>query len=500
MSATLPADDPAVTAIEVKAAGDGNGGAEPSDEMERPRRLRPLLWRLHFFGGFLAAPIAVWLSITGILIAWNPQIEDQIHGDKFTTSSTGEPVPVSEQVEAVLEAYPGVTVVDITPSPRPRKTTAVQVVPAGVEPPQFGGAPGQFTAYVDPVTTEITGTVNEQERPKEWIQNLHSNFHLGEGTFFDGGAANTLTELSASWVLVSILTGIYLWWPKTMRGLKRSLVPRFGGLRSGRRKPWRDLHSTFGILLLVLVAGMVVTGLTWTEYAGSRVDTFKEAVNSASPSLSTSVGGEEGEGGEAAEGAHAEHQFEATGGVDPEALDRVALAAETSDLEAPYIIKAGGPGEAWTVGEDNSRWPRDEAEIAVDPASGAVIDRLEFGDNALLDQLTSMGISFHDGSLFGPLNQILLTVLAVGIIVLIISGYMTWWRRRPKGGLGAPPKPGPLLRTTPVPLLIGAVVLMYLLPTLAVSFIIYLVIERIIWAVRGGGRSKESKEPEPAPA
>lgn len=500
MSTTLPPDSgssgTAVVEPDGKRAGAG-AQAEP-DEMERPRRLRPLLWRLHFFGGFLAAPIAIWLSITGILIAWEPQIDSQINGDSYTTSSAGEPQPLSDQVEAVLEEFPGVTVVDIIPSPRPRKTTAVQAVPEGVEPPQFGGAPGQFTAYVDPVTTEITGTVNEQERPKEWIQNLHSNFQLGEGTFFDGGAANTLTELSASWVLVSILTGIYLWWPKTMRGLKRSLVPRFGGLRSGRRKPWRDLHSAVGILLMVLIAGMVVTGLTWTEYAGSRVDTFKEAVNSASPSLNTSLGGEDAEGEEAAEGAHAEHQFEATGGVDPEALDRVAQTAETSDLEAPYAIEASGPGEAWTVGEDDNRWPRDEAEIAVDPDSGAVIDRLEFGDDALLDQLTSMGISFHDGSLFGPLNQILLTVLALGIIVLIISGYMTWWRRRPKGAFGAPPKPGPLLRTTPIPVLIGGVVLMYLLPTLAVSFLIYLVIERIIWAVRGGGRSK--KEPEPAAA
>ncbi len=59
-----------------------------------------------------------------------------------------------------------------------------------------------------------------------------------------------------------------------------------------------------------------------------------------------------------------------------------------------------------------------------------------------------------------------------------------WWRRRPVGELGAPPGAGPLLRTVPVPLLIGFGLLM-LLPLLGASFLIYLAVERLTRALRG---------------
>lgn len=493
MSTTLPPDDTAgPTATDAKTDVAGLSAEAESDEMERPRRLRPLLWRLHFFGGFLAAPVAVWLAITGIIFAWNPQIESTIHDDKLTATSDGEPVPLSEQVEAAFDAYPGHEVVDVKPASGPGETTGVQLVPPGAEGPEFGAAPGQFTAYFDPVTTEVTGEIVEENRPDEWIRNLHSNFRLGEGRLTDGGAANTLTELSASWVLVSLATGIYLWWPKTMQGLKRSLVPRLRGLRSGRRKPWRDLHSTVGILVLLLLAGMVATGLTWSEYAGDRVDTFKSSLNSESPMLGTSLGDPEAEG---EDGAHVEHEQDASEALDTAALDQVHVAAEATDLDTPYTITPGGPGEAWTVAEEDTRWPLRQAQVAIDPGTGEVVDRLEFGDKALLDQATSLGISFHDGSLFGLANQLLLTALALGVILLIVTGYMTWWRRRPKGAFGAPPKPGPLLRSAPIALLVGFLVVMWLLPALGVSFLIYLVIERVVWFVRG---RREPGRPKPA--
>jgi uncharacterized iron-regulated membrane protein len=77
-----------------------------------------------------------------------------------------------------------------------------------------------------------------------------------------------------------------------------------------------------------------------------------------------------------------------------------------------------------------------------------------------------------------------LTVLALALIVLLVAGYMTWWRRRPAGAFGAPPKMGSLLRTVPVPVLVGFVLLMVLLPTLGVAFVAYLALERVVRLVR----------------
>jgi uncharacterized iron-regulated membrane protein len=66
----------------------------------------------------------------------------------------------------------------------------------------------------------------------------------------------------------------------------------------------------------------------------------------------------------------------------------------------------------------------------------------------------------------------------------VVSGYIMWWRRRPPGAFGAPPAPRKPLRTVPVPLLGGFLVLGLLLPTLAVAFVAYLAAERVARRLR----------------
>jgi uncharacterized iron-regulated membrane protein len=73
----------------------------------------------------------------------------------------------------------------------------------------------------------------------------------------------------------------------------------------------------------------------------------------------------------------------------------------------------------------------------------------------LLAKATTLGIASHEAQLFGLANQIALTALTAGLIMLIVAGYRMWWLRRPAGGLGAPPRLGPLLRRAPITLLIG---------------------------------------------
>ncbi len=84
--------------------------------------------------------------------------------------------------------------------------------------------------------------------------------------------------------------------------------------------------------------------------------------------------------------------------------------------------------------------------MAVDPTTGAIINQVCWVDYPLLAKVTTLGIAFHVAELFELANQIGLTALAAGLIVLIVAGYRMWWLRRPVGGLGTPPRLGPLLR------------------------------------------------------
>lgn len=469
-------------------------GRRPDPPAGRVAPLRPILWRLHFLSGFLAAPAVVWLCLTGILFAWNPQIESVLYREALTTEARGEPRPVWEQVAAATGRYPGHSVVEVRPAAvGSDRTTAVLLQPVGARAGAgFAPAAGAFTAYVDPVTATVTGSVAESRRPDEWLRNLHSNFRLGEGGF-----ANTLIELAGSLVLVSLVTGLYLWWPRSGAARRRAWRPRLGRLRGAGRRPWRDLHAATGVLTSGAVAVLVVTGLTWTEYAGRWVDVAKDRLMPAVPALRTDLAGSSPAADHSAHDGHGNHGRPGAGAdssgsdrsTDPSVrldhLARVVTAADDAGLDRPYTVTPPEvAGRAWTVTDTDTRWPIREASLAIDPVSGTVIDRLRFADRPLLDQATTIGIAFHQAELFGLANQIGLSLLAVALIVLVISGYTMWWRRRPAGVLAVPPKAGPLLRTVPLPLLALFAVVLVLLPTLAVAFGGYLVAERAARSVR----------------
>lgn len=440
-------------------------GAPP----QRERPLRPVLWRLHFLGGFLAAPVVLSLALTGVLFAWNPQIEAVLHTDALTAVAAGQPQPLSEQVAAAGSEHPGWTLMAVTPAAEPGATTGVTLAPEGAGGAESEPVDGATTVYVDPASATVTGQIVETSRPSEWLRTLHSSWHLGP-------MAEPLTELAASWVLVSLLTGLYLWWPRGKRGWARLLRPRW---RAGGRRAWRDVHTTLGVGIFVLLLGMVGTGLTWTNYAGAWLDAVRAGLSSGTPAVSTGLAAES-----------TGHHVAAPQGGDAGGIDTVAASAARAGLSGPLeITPAGQAGSAWTVATVDDRWPVELTTVAVDPGSGQVVDRVGWADYPLLAKATTLGIDFHQATLFGLANQILLTAMAIALVGLIVAGYRMWWRRRPAGGLGAPPRVGPLLRTVPVPLLVGFAVLMVALPTLGVSFLVYLAVERVVRSVRCPARS-----------
>ena len=59
-----------------------------------------------------------------------------------------------------------------------------------------------------------------------------------------GDWGSRVVELAASWAIVMIFTGLYLWWPRRSERLAGVLYIR---LRQGKRTFWRDLPPGTGI-------------------------------------------------------------------------------------------------------------------------------------------------------------------------------------------------------------------------------------------------------------
>ena len=96
--------------------------------------------------------------------------------------------------------------------------------------------------------------------------------------------------------------------------------------------------------------------------------------------------------------------------------------------------------------------------------------------NRILSGIQPTG-ELHMGNYFGRANQILMLIACLGVIMLSLTGPLMWWRRRPKGGLGAPRELAPLkLRT--VALITLAMGLIF--PLAGASLALVLVVDRIV--------------------
>jgi uncharacterized iron-regulated membrane protein len=110
----------------------------------------------------------------------------------------------------------------------------------------------------------------------------------------------------------------------------------------------------------------------------------------------------------------------------------VLAAARAHGLGDPVqITPASKPGRAWVVAQTQRSWPEKQDSVAVDPATGTVVDQLRFADWPLAAKLARWGIDAHMGLLFGLVSQVALAGLALGLICMIIWGYRMWWLRRP---------------------------------------------------------------------
>jgi uncharacterized iron-regulated membrane protein len=256
-----------------------------------------------------------------------------------------------------------------------------------------------------------------------------------------------------------LVTGLYLWWPRDARGLGGSLYPR---TRLGQRVFWRDLHAVTGIWVSMFALFLLVTAMPWTTVGGDAIQKVRRWVAPAPVDWA--------QGGDA---PHASHHPPATGAGLATALtiDQVVARIEPLRLDPPvrlYLPNARQPH--WLARSETQDRPR-VREIELDPFTGAVTRETGFADKSALDRAINIGIAAHEGQLFGPANQLLGLMTALGLITLCASAVVMWLRRRPEGSLGIPAPRVAGFRITPA-LGIAIFALGVLLPMLGVALLL----------------------------
>lgn len=392
--------------------------------------LQRLFWRIHFWAGLIGAPIVLFAALTGLLYVFAPQIEAWRHADvdRVAVGAAGtQRLPLDAQVAAALAHVPAAELRHVVPAHAPDASTQVWLraphAHHGTGAREHDhGLPGGSIVYVDPYTGAVLGQLGEMARFRTWAKKLHSSALQGDGWRW-------LMELGASWMLVLCATGLAMWWPKPRReggAGWRALLPRW---RRGRAT-WRDLHATVAIVPGLVLAVVLVTGLTWAKYSGERFRDLQRALAQDAPRAPTALRST------SAPGPALSWQA---------AFD--AARAQAPDIAMQLSAPRGTDGVWRAENFDRSR-PRARFQLALDARSGAVLFRSGWDEQPLLARATAVGIPFHRGE-FGAWNQVLLALAALAATFSVVSGLAMWRLRRAPGRLGAPALQPQQLRQVP---------------------------------------------------
>lgn len=409
------------------------------------------LWRWHFYAGLFCVPFVIILAITGSIYLFKPQVEAFADRPFDQLVAAGPYVPATQHMTRAVAAVPG-SHFSAYEARDPRDAARVLV---GLD----DGS--QVRVYLHPSTGAVLKVLPEDKRLMQVVKTIHGELLLGK-------RGSILVELAAAWALVMVVSGLYLWWPRGRAGVAGILYPR---LSVKGRPLWRDLHAVTGFWVSSCAIFLLTTALPWTTV---WADGFK-AVRRVTGLVSAPSDWKQSRADE-----HEDHRM-AEGHVHrppPVAIDAMLVTVRTLDLPPPVMIAPpSATSPSWMARSDTPNRPR-RVTLTLDGATGEVVARRDFADGHPIDRAVGFGIAAHEGQLFGLANQILGVLTALGLILVCVSGYVMWWKRRPKGELGAPAAPTDRRIGWGLAVIILAFALF--LPVFGISLVLIAAIERLI--------------------
>lgn len=467
------------------------------------------MWRLHFWVGLFAAPALITLACTGLIILYTQPLQNWLDHDLRIVPQGSAQVSLDEQIATARQHVGTDMQFDaVTPPDAAGHSTQVDFVsaePSGIE-------RDLTQVFIDPYTGRYLGQTSELSGLVGWANQLHRLFgndgptislpslgHLtAEDSYPDAwmkvGIGNLIIELTAVWILVLLASGIYMWWPRAIEGGKPKLAVRW---RKGGRLRWRDLHATTGILVSVVLICYILSGLTWSRYWGEN---WRSVAATLTPSASIEAPSTPAEMGE----------FDRLG-------RRIAWTAIDDPVYASTPAKPGAPTMTFAdidqiaknekmvpgysiippadVTEDGktvygsytvvNHWPQKISEqrtLYLNQFTGHTIANATADQDGALSRITSWGIAMHMGTQYGVLTRIISTLACVGLLTMITTGTIMWWKRRPKGSVGLPTRGTDAVppRNAAIAIGVTGLVLAVLYPSFGVTLIVVVAAEAAI--------------------
>ena len=345
--------------------------------------MRKALFNLHLYGALIVGIFVVIIGVTGSIMAFEEGWDRLFNPKLYSVTPQGQQMPVSGMLQAAAKAYPGQRI-NYLRIPRDANDSAGFNVR------------GPKQVFMNPYTGEILGERN----PKTVLSNIHQ-LHL---RLLMGESGSMVVTGVTVVLLLLILTGIYLWWPRKRIKIKWNAA-----------SSWRlnfDIHNVVGLYSALFLFLLGVTGIVIhfdndiENYLHKAAGTAKIAKNipSVPQKGGTPIGPDQ-----ALQVALAELPGTRPLGI---AVPANAKASYLVALRYPEDLTAGG--RSW---------------VNVDQFSGKVLSLQNSRTVAAGTRAIIYNRAIHTGDIFGVVTKTLMCVSSLMLIIQAITGYFMWWKK-----------------------------------------------------------------------
>ena len=357
------------------------------------------LWlRVHWWIGLSVGFVFVLSGVTGSALVFYQAIDEWLNPERRTVVDSGPYRPFEEMVVAAKAARPDL------PGPYglflPQERSGV--VEAWFKVNESGHTQ-DIEVTINPYTTKVLS------RDRIWgetfvsiLYELHKGWLLEE----TGG---TLVGICGLLLLLSVGTGLYLWWPKAGRYRQAiTFNPNGGTIRR-----YYDLHKLSGVAgsLVLLVLAFTGVYLEFPNYVIALVNVIAPVPEETAFHSTVSPG------------------------VRPITVDHAVAIAEEL-LPAAELKWIGLPQQEDDVVQIGLRQPGEvrrtsgESIVWLDRYSGAVLGIRDWRKLSSGETFLAWLFPLHNGEALGFIGRIIIFVTGFVPLILYITGIRMWWLKR----------------------------------------------------------------------
>jgi uncharacterized iron-regulated membrane protein len=386
-----------------------SGAACDSARLARLKARRKLWLHVHLWLGLVAGTVLAVIGLTGSLLVFWYEISASLNPELFAVQPPANATrrSMDEIVAAAKAAFPPPTQPGGLQYPT-EPDAAVMFF--GWDPSKPYSQTNLYNAFVDPYTAKAKGTriVYDLSNPLNhsfdgFLFKLHYALLLGD-------TAKTAVGILGMFMIISVLTGLIVWWPLTGRW-KQALTIKRG---SGKERLNFDLHKISGAYTAVIMLAVLFSGV-YLNLPGAIVTLVRvfSPETRTEPLLSAPVPGRTPiTANEALARANARYP----GGR----LVNMGLPQHPTDVYR--VCHQDVPELAGSIIAERC--------LTIDQYSGEILDVKDTAHGTGGDIFLQWQWHLHSGRAFGTTGRILVFLTGLACPVLYITGVIRWLQKR----------------------------------------------------------------------